>query len=83
MLDDLNLGELHTNRNKWLDSWFGDKNKQGTTNVIPTGDITNANHFTHTNILYITFMLSAVASGMWAMEFLVEAKSFFKHCVQH
>ena len=46
-LNDVNLDELHKNKNKWSDIQFGDKDKQGTTNVVPTKDISNVNHFTH------------------------------------
>ena len=66
-LDDVNLVELHKNKNKWLDIRFADKNKQGTRNEVPTGDITNVNNFTYKNIPQITCILLAVASAMWAM----------------
>ena len=77
-LDEVNFGELHENKNKWSDIRFGDKNKLETTNLVHTGDTTSVNHFTHKNTPYISCMLSAVASAMWAMGIYGESISFFK-----
>ena len=80
-LDDVNLNELHKNKSKWSGIRFGDKNKHRSMTMIQTKDISNisnVNHFTHKNILYITCMLLSVASAMWAMDLLEEAISFFQ-----
>ena len=76
-LNDVDLDELHKNKNKWSGIRFGDKNKQGTTKVL-LDDIPNVNHFTHKNIPYTTCILSGMASAMWVMGLLDQATSFPK-----